>query len=69
MSVASSHPIDSKKSKGISLLKKIIPKGLLWHYVLVVPKMPAERVKVTSVTSDWNAKLASVHIMMADLEL
>lgn len=69
MTVASSHRIDSRQKKGIPLLEKIIPKGLQWHYILVMPNVPVNRVKTTSVIPEWRKTFDSVHVMIADFEL
>ena len=67
MTVSKAHAVDSPKAAGLGLLNKVLPRGLPWHYVLVVPHhLDVRTVRLTLVNDDWVHATKSFQLLVLD---
>jgi len=67
MTVSNAHAVDSPTQKGLPLLQQMLPKGVPWHYVLVMPHTAdVKSVKLTSVKEDWVNTVESFQLLLLE---
>jgi len=64
MTVSCAHAADTGSQKGLSLLEKMLPPDVPWHYVLVVPDRHS--VTLTSVSKKWVDAVVSFLLLVLE---
>lgn len=63
IAVSDEHEVDSETGEGLSLLTRLLPDHIPWHYVLVIPRSGWGNATLTSVSEAWARHVESFQVM------
>jgi len=69
MSISHTHDISTRTQKGTSLLRGLVGRERVWHYIMVVPDTNPESVTLTSVDPEWVGAVSSFELMVLDMKV